>query len=251
MTLLAWQRAGTPATSRPAAVLIHGWAGHGTQWETAGWAAGLASAGFDVLVPDLPGHGASASVHIPDGASPAAWTAHALLADLDRLHVKQIAVVAYADACPVAGHVLVRAPEMVVRAVFIGCDDRVRHPQAAEAARALRDPNARVWQVEAAELVRPARADSRHDVRSLARWLEENAWPAAPRLGALKVPVLFAVGTEDSHRARAPRLAALFSDARLVTASGDDRTVLSAPALVDMVVTFLKDGVQGRDGESW
>lgn len=246
MTLLAWQRAGTPATSRPTAVLIHGWAGHSSEWETAGWAAGLSGAGFDVLVPDLPGHAASAEIRIPEDAAPAAWTAQVMLADLDRLHVRQIAVVAYADACPVAGHLLVRAPEAIARAAFIGCDDRVLHPQASEAARALRDPNARVWHLEAAELVRQARADPRHDVGSLARWLEENSWPAAPRLGALSLPVLFAVGTEDSHRARAPRLAALFADARLVTAPGDDRSVLSAAALVDTVVDFLKDG--GRDG---
>jgi len=241
VTALAWQRAGTPAsaTPRPAAVLLHAWAGRAKDWQDSGWTAGLARAGYDVLVPDLPGHAESAGVRVPDGLEPGAWTAGAILADLASLHVKHLAVIAFADACALAGHLAVRAPAAVVRVVLVSCDDREGLPQAREAAAALRDPRSRIWQVEVADLLRRARSDPRHDPEGLARWLASGAWPAAPRLGALETPVLVAVGTEDSHRPRAPRLAALFPDARLVTVPGDDVTVLAAPLLREAVVDFL------------
>jgi pimeloyl-ACP methyl ester carboxylesterase len=237
---LAWQRATAPTRrGRMAVVLVHGWAGQGSDWEKAGWIGGLVEAGLDVLVCDLPGHAASGHVRIPDDAEPAAWTAEVIRADLDQLHVKSAAVLAYADSCPVAGHLAVRAPSTFVRVGFIACDDQVGYAQGAEAAAALRDPSATVWRIGAADLVRRAHSDPRHDGATLSRWLLETAWPAAPRLGAMPTPVLLAVGTEDRHRARAPRLAALFSDARLVTVPGDEVTMLSAPALVEAVADFL------------
>jgi pimeloyl-ACP methyl ester carboxylesterase len=227
-------------------VLLHAWGGRGADWQEAGWTAGLAQAGYDVLVPDLPGHAASAGVTTPEDVEPAAWTAAAIVQDLPRLHVKQCAVVGYADACLLAAHLAVRAPETVVRVVLVGCDDRQGYPQGAAAAAALRGQESRVWNVEVADLLRRARSDRRHDRTQLAVWLESAAWPAAPRLGALPTPVLLAVGTEDSHRAGAPRLAALFADARLVTVPGDDASVLRSPALVDAVVDFLSQAPVAR-----
>lgn len=237
MTLLSWQRAGVEGG--PAAVLVHRWAGSGSDWEAAGWTDALARAGLDVLVPDLPGHAASADVAPSRGSTPAAWTADAILSDLARLGVRRTVVAAYDDACPIAGHLAVRAAEVVRRVVLVGCDDTVGHPYAAEAAAALRDPSARLWHADASSLVRRARADRRHEPATLATWLEGLAWPAAPRLGALSTPVLLAVGTDDPHRARAPRLAQLFRDGRLVTVPGDERAVLGAPELLRTVVDFV------------
>jgi len=237
VTLLSWQRAG--AAGGPAVVLVHRWAGSGSEWERAGWTDALAHAGRDVLVPDLPGHAASADVVPPRGSTPAAWGADAILADLAHLGVTDAAVAAYDDACPIAGHLAVRAPGTISRMVLVGCDDTVGQPYAAEAAAALRDPAARVWHAEASSLLQRARADRRHDPATLATWLEGLAWPAAPRLGALTTPVLLAVGTEDPHRARAPRLAQLFHDGRLVTVPGDERAALTAPELLRAVVDFV------------
>jgi pimeloyl-ACP methyl ester carboxylesterase len=222
-------------------VLLHGWAGRSRDWEDNGWAAGLAEAGYEVLVPDLPGHGDSAGVRIPDGTEPGSWTAGVMMSDLERLHAKQVAVLGYGDMSPLAGHLAVRAPDFVTRTVLVGCDDRDHDPLALEAAAALRDRRTRIWDQEVAEFVRRARSDPRHDPRQLAIWLDSLTWPALPRLGDLETPVLLAVGTEDSHRAGAPRLAARFGDSRLVTVSGDDRTVLSAPALVAAVLDFLAE----------
>lgn len=237
MTLLAWQRAGQ--SGGPAAVLVHRWAGSGSDWEAAGWTGALVAAGWDVLVPDLPGHADSADIAPPRGATPAAWSADAILSDLARLGVTDAVVAAYDDACPIAGHLAVRAPGLVSRVVLVGCDDTVGHAYATEAAAALRDPAARLWHAEASSLVRRARGDRRHDHATLATWLEGLSWPAAPRLGALETPFLLAVGTEDPHRARAPRLAQLFHDGRLVTVPGDQHGALTAPELLRAVVDFV------------
>lgn len=248
MTGLAWQRAGArqPSSTRPPVVLLHPWGGRGAVWQETGWTAGLSQAGYEVLVPDLPGHAASAAVRTPESVEPAPWTAEAILADLARFHVKHCAVVGYADSCALAAHLAVRAPAVVIRVILIGCDDREGYPQATAAAAALRKPAARIWNLDVADLLRRARSDRRHDLAQLAVWLESPSWPAAARLGALATPVLLAVGTEDSHRATAPRLAALFPDARLVTVPGDDQTVLSSPVLVDTVVDFLSQAETPR-----
>lgn len=241
MTQLAWQRAGTWSSSptRPAAVLLHAWGGSGADWGENGWAQGLVGAGYDVLVCDLPGHADSASIVTPPETEPGPWTAALILEDLARLHVKHCAVVGYADASLLAAHLAVKAPGVVAGAVLIACDDRDPEPLAAEVAWALRRGQTRVYDFEVADLVRHARADRRHNPEQLATWLEYPTWPALPRLGELPTPVLLAVGTEDSHRERAPGLAARFADARLVTVPGDDRTILSSPALVEKVIGFL------------
>ncbi|MEX2622083.1 MAG: alpha/beta fold hydrolase, partial [Egibacteraceae bacterium] len=108
MTVLAWQRAGTPGG--PAVVLVHAWAADGARdWEVTGWVPRLAAAGFDVLVPDLPGHGESADVLLPPEAESAGWTAAVLHHDLAALGPGRVQAVGYAEGCLVAGHLAVRA----------------------------------------------------------------------------------------------------------------------------------------------
>lgn len=239
MTILAWQRGGHDG---PAVILVHDWAAAGSSWEASGWVAELDRAGLSVLVPDLPGHGESADVLIPPDAEPAAWTAQAVLVDLARLGARTAAVVGAGAGCLTAGHLAVRAPDVIRRLVLVGADDRPLLPDAAEVAEALRDPTASVWRPDAAAAVSRARADRRHHLPTLAHWAAQMAWPAAPRLGALRTPVLLAVGTSDPRRERAPRLAQLFHDARLVTVPGEGEAVLEAPELMRAVGTFLLEG---------
>lgn len=236
MTLLAWQRGGQAGGSP--VLLLHPWGSTGPRaWEATGWVASLAREGCDVLVPDLPGHGDSADIGVPEGHEPAAWAAEALQMDLRRLHVDACTVVGHGDAGPVAGHLACQAPHLAGRLVLISCDDRTDVPGAQEAAAALRDPAARVWRTEAVDLLARAR-DPRHDRQALAVWLERRRWPAAPRLGALRTPVLVAVGATDPHRERVPRLAQMFFDARVVTAPGDEQEVIRSPELIAAVARF-------------
>lgn len=245
MTLLAWQRAGSGDGSRPSVVLVHDWAGRGIEWQDAGWTKALADAGLDVLVPDLPGHGASGEVRIPAKAVPAAWSAEALHADLRKLGVARCSIVAEADTSPVAVHFAVAAPDRVARMVLIGADDRGRGREAAEAAAALRDPRARVWNPEASDLVRRARRARAHDKAELARWLDGQAWPAPPRIASLRLPVLLAVGSQTPARERAPRFAQLFDDAHLITVVADATNLRAAPQLVETATRFLAEAATG------
>jgi pimeloyl-ACP methyl ester carboxylesterase len=243
MTVLAWQRAGPKRVLAPAVVLVHRWASDGlSDWQSTGWVQALTARGLEVLVPDLPGHGDSGDVLVPEGAEPASWTARVMESDLTQLDVGTFSAVGWTQGGWVASHLAVQLPERVRQLVLISCDDRQGLPHAADLALALRDPTASVWNLEAAELLARARSDRRHHLPTLGDWAERSAWPAAPRLGALRTPVLLAVGTRDSHRERAPRLAGLFHDARLVTEPGDERTVMSSRALHADVVSFLRAG---------
>ncbi len=243
MTILAWRQSGIDRGH--SVVLLHTWGSDGVEdWDRSGVAAALANAEIVSFVPDLPGHGESADILIPPDADPARWAAHACLVDMDRMGITRFSVVGYGDGGPVAGHLAARAPDRVERLVLIGCDDVVEVPFAAEIAAALRDPTASMWHPEAAELVARGRRDRRHHLPTLAQWIEQRTWPAAPRLGALRTPVLLAVGTEDPRRDRAPRLAQLFHDARLVAVPGDHQTSLSCPELARHLVEFLTSGVR-------
>lgn len=240
MTRLAWQRGG--AFGGLPVVLVHSWGRDGPgDWEATGWAVALRRPGFAAYAPDLPGHGESADQAVPAGAEPAGWTAATILDDLDELQVDAFHAVGYGEGCVTAAHLAVRDPDRVPRLVLIGCDDHARMPFADEISAALRDRAARVWHTETADAVALVRGDRRHDPRALADWAERASWPAATRLGALRTPVLLAVGADDDRRDGAPRLAQLFHDGRLVTVPGGHRGMLTAPQLRDAVVSFLRE----------
>lgn len=247
MTIVAWQRGGF--AGGPAVLLLHGWGREGAQdFGATGWVQALGHAGYEALVPDLPGHGVSADVAVPPNAEPAAWTAGILAQDLDRMGVGPVRLVGYAEGCMVAGHLAARHPERMRPLVLISRDDRVGLPGGEKLAARLRQDRSGVFDAEAEELAASVLAGGRHHGPTLADWVERATWPAAPRLATLGMPVLLAVGTEDEHREGAPRLAQLFHDARLVTAPGDERTVLESDELIDAVVAFLKE--HERDARS-
>ena len=243
MTILAWQRGGGP--SGPGVVLLHDWASDGVgDWQDSGWVAGLEAAGVTAYVPDLPGHGESADVLIPPDAEPAAWTAAAILNDLDRLQVTDFAAVGYVAGCLTAGHLAVREPKRVRHLVLIGCDDQALIPRGNEVASALRDSATGLWDPEADDDVARARKDQRHHLPTLAHWAQDATWPAAPRLGALRTPVLLAVGRQDPRRERAPRLAALFHDGHLITVPGAGREALASAEVIRATAAFVQQPAQ-------
>ena len=237
MTVLAWQRGGTPGGR--AVVLVHDWAASGGVWQEAGWPDALR--GLDVLVCDLPGHAESADVPLPAARQPAAWTAELIWSDLQRLRVGSAAVVGVGVGGVVAAHLAVQQPAGVHHVVLIGADDRVLVANREEIAAALRDPAAPVWHPDAAAAVSVARSHRASELPTLARWVEAVAWPAAARLGALRTPVLLATGRDDPRHERAPRLAALFHAGRLLTVAGDATTALASAELARAVAAFVAE----------
>lgn len=237
MSLLAWRRA--PHVGRRAVVLVHPWAAEAAIFAESGLTAALEEAGLAPLAPDLPGHGGSAELSVPRGADPAAWSAEAVARDLATLGVAAPAVLGVGEGGMVAAHLAVACEAGVDRLVLLACDDRGRPAQAAEAAEALRDPHARLWTPEASSLVATARAGRSHDRATLAAWLDGATWPSAARLGALRAPVLVAVGADDPLRPRAPALARLFHEGHLATAPGQGTAILGEPRLHTSLVSFL------------
>ena len=221
-------------------VLLHDWGADSVVWQDSGWVARLERSGITAYVPDLPGHGESADVLIPPDAEPAAWTATAIINDLDRLGVAEFTAVGHVYGCLVASHLAVRAPARVHHLMLIGCDDQPLIARAADVGAALRDAGAALWDPEASAEVARARLDRRHHLPTLAQWAERAAWPAAPRLGAMRTPVLLAVGRDDPRRQRAPRLAALFHDGHLMTVPGSAADTLSSDELVDAAIAFAR-----------
>src|SRR5688500_345786 len=148
MTILAWQRGGFGGG--PAVLLLHGWAGDGGDFERTGWVAALGHAGYDVLVPDLPGHGDSADVALPPNADPAAWSAGVIVQDLDRLGVGTVRLVGYAEGCLVAGHLAARHSDRMAPLVLLSRDDRIGLPGGGQVAALLREDRSGLWDAEAA-----------------------------------------------------------------------------------------------------
>ena len=240
MSQLAWTR--PPGITHPVVVLLHGWAGDRGVWERSGLADALREAGVTVLAPDLPGHAGSVELRVPIGRDPSAWAADAVAADLVALRVTDCAVVGFAEGGMVAGHLATSGQVPITGLGLVSSDDRGLPLQAGQAADALRDPSARVWTPEAADLVARVRARRDHDPEVLATWLERARWPSAARLGAVPMPVLVATGTDDPLRQRAPKLAALFRDGHLATAPGAGEDVLGAAELHTAIVSFLASG---------
>jgi pimeloyl-ACP methyl ester carboxylesterase len=238
MTILAWQRGG--ADRGETLVLLHDWGADGSVWQSSGWIPALERGGMVAFVPDLAGHGESADVLIPPDTEPAAWTAAAIFNDLDRLRVDDFIVVGHRTGCLVASHLAVREPHRVRGLVLVGCDDRPLIPRSHDVASALRDASAALWDPDASAAVAYARRDRRHHLPTLAQWAEQAAWPAAPRLGSLRTPVMLAVGRDDDRRERAPRLAALFHDGHLVTVPGDEKTALASREVAKAAIDFAR-----------
>lgn len=238
MSLLPWGRHGPQpgeppgADAAPPVVALHAWGATArADFADSGFAAGLAAQGVATLACDLPGHGDAREVTPPGDAEPAAWAAGLVAADMATRAHSPVVMVGHRDGALPAAHVAVRGELDVAALVLVGCDGTRALPLAASAARQVADPAATVWDPEVSSVLAELRRTGPHDHATLARWLEAAAWPAAARLGALRVPVLVVADAGvPAQRAQAPRWAAWFHDASVATV-GPAGHVLAAASL--------------------
>ena len=119
-----------PATGQPV-VLLHGYPLDGAMWRAQ--VNPLATAGFRVVIPDLPGHGQSP---VQDPCSIASIT-DAVLAELDRLKLGKCHVVGFSMGGYVALDLAIRHPGRVARLVLVDTRAEADTPQGRDGRMAL------------------------------------------------------------------------------------------------------------------
>ncbi|MFB6891480.1 alpha/beta fold hydrolase [Kitasatospora sp. NPDC056327] len=231
---------GGSAGGVPPVVLLHGFASDGEQdWIAPGTAAAIAATGRTVLVPDLPGHGAS-----PDPADAAEAGAGALVARLlkalDAAGVGEFDLVGYSLGARLAWEFQVAAPERVGRVVlgglsprepFAGVDIEALHRAVADGTEPA-DP----FTGMIAGLVRsrgeraPALARCVEGLRNTP--FEPGGW------GGRSAPVVV-VGAEDVMTGGIESIVAALDGAELVTVPGDHFGALAGAEFRGTVLKVL------------
>jgi pimeloyl-ACP methyl ester carboxylesterase len=236
---LAWRSAGS---GRPL-VFLHGLMGSAASTADLGVIAALAGAGFQVILPDLRGHGDSGRPHDP-ACYPPDVLADDVLALIAHLGLADYDLAGYSMGGKLVLRLLARGARPA-RAVVAG--------QGLDALGAESDRTAghrRVLAAVADGTALPAGSPE----AGMADWIRQSgvdpravslvlgAFVATPAdaLRPVPTPVLVVVGDQDSRGATAGALAALLPHGRLVLVPGDHLTVLAAPELAAAVLEFLQ-----------
>jgi len=221
---------------------VHGYMSTGLEtWIRGGAAAGLVPAGRRLIMPDLRGHGESASPHDPAAYPPDALTtdllrliAHLELADYDlagyslgaRVAARAMALGARPQRAVLGGTGL----DPIVHAA--GRGENYRRLFAGLGTFASGTPEA---QIE--EYMRSIDADP------VALGLLFNTLVDTPReaLAGVEVPTLVVAGEDDTARGSVEELAAVLPQGRLLRVAGDHLTALIGPTFPAAMTSFLTE----------
>lgn len=215
-----------------------------------GWIEGHIARGFQVVGPDLRGHGRSGKPH--DAASyGTANVAADVTALLDHLGLERVDLVAYSIGTAIALHLLQTTPTRIGRAALVATGDgliglpphtfsRVLPALAAVADRSeyprdLPKHAAAYW-----TLIEATGGD-----RAALKAFAAAPYPPLSVADAQSIrhPVLVVSGDNDQVLGRGARLAGALGNARYLEVAGADHFSLAADETVkDAVATFLADG---------
>jgi pimeloyl-ACP methyl ester carboxylesterase len=225
-------------------LLIHGFASNArTNWIDTRWMAFLASNGFRAIAIDNRGHGASQKLYEPE-----AYTGPVMADDarrlLDHLGIARADVIGYSMGARIAAFLALASPDRVRSAVFaglganmirgVGDPNPIAAALLAEDMSAIADPNARAFRIFADQ--------TKSDRRALAACImaSRDRIPAAD-LSALAVPVLVAVGTEDTIAGPAQPLEDTIPEAKVLDIPGRDHMkAVGDRNFKEGVLNFLK-----------
>jgi pimeloyl-ACP methyl ester carboxylesterase len=209
-------------------VLVHGFASNAAvNWVYPGWITTLTRANRRVIAPDLRGHGGSTKLYDP-AAYHSATMAEDVRALLDHLGLGIVDVMGYSMGARVAAFLALAHPGRLRAAVFgglgshlvdgVGLPESIADALEAPSLADVRDPQGRTFR---AACIRGSRQTL-----------------SPQRVGAIRLPVLVAVGTKDAVAGSADALAALLPAGRALHISGRDHM----QAVGDKV---FKEGVLG------
>jgi len=206
-------------------VLVHGFAStKEVNWVHPGWVATLTRDGRRVIALDNRGHGTSGKLYDP-------WAYHsATMADdvralLDHLKIERADVMGYSMGARITAFLAVKHSERIRSAVLgglgirlvegVGLPESIADALEAPSLDDVRDPTGRVFRIFAEQ--------TKSDLRALAACIRGSRQTLGrTEVGAIRAPVLVAVGTKDQVAGSAQELAALIPDARALDITDRD-----------------------------
>jgi len=225
-------------------LLIHGFASnHAVNWVNTGWIRSLTGAGRRVIALDNRGHGRSAKLYRPEDYS-APIMAEDARRLLDHLGIARADVLGYSMGARIAAFLAMRHPGRVRSAVFAGLGINmvrgmagtgpIAHALEAESIDQVTNPTARTFRAFAEQ--------TKSDLKALAACIRSSRDPITPEaLGALRCPVLVAVGSKDVVGGSAADLAALIPGARaLEIPERDHMKAVGDRRFKEGVIEFLR-----------
>ena len=198
-------------------VLVHGFAStKEVNWVLPGWVATLTGAGRRVIALDNRGHGASSKLYDP-AAYHSATMADDVRALLDHLAIENADVMGYSMGARIAAFLGVdhpaRARSLVLAGLGIrlvegvGLPENIAGALEAPSVDDVTDPTGRVFRTFAEQ--------TKSDLIALAACMRGSRQTLSrAQVGAIRAPVMIAVGTKDDVAGSAQELAALIPGAR-------------------------------------
>jgi pimeloyl-ACP methyl ester carboxylesterase len=226
-------------------VLIHGFASSArVNWIEPGWVATLTQAGRRVIAPDNRGHGASSKLYRPEDYQ-SALMAQDVIALLDHLGIERADVMGYSMGARIAAYAAFAAPARVRSLILgglgvhlvdgvglpVGIADALEAPSLEQ----LTDPTERMFRAFAER--------TQSDLKALAACMRGSRQTASrEQVAALAMPVLIAVGTNDTVAGSAQGLAALVPHARALDIPGrDNNLAVGDKVFKQAVLQLLKE----------
>lgn len=198
-------------------VLVHGFAStKEVNWVQPGWIGTLSSAGRHAIALDNRGHGASSKLYDPAAYHSAAM-ADDVRALLDHLNIERADIMGYSMGARITAFLAVKHPERVRSAIFgglgihlvegVGLPESIAEALEAASVDDIKDPMGHVFRAFAEQ--------TKSDLRALAACIRGSRQTLTRgEVGAIRAPVLVAVGTKDLVAGSAHALAALIPGSR-------------------------------------
>jgi pimeloyl-ACP methyl ester carboxylesterase len=198
-------------------VLVHGFAStKEVNWVQPGWVSTLNRAGRRVVALDNRGHGASSKLYDPAAYHSAAM-ADDVRALLDHLKIARADIMGYSMGARITAFLAVKHSERVRSAILgglgirlvegVGLPESIAEALEADSLDDVTDPTGRLF--------REFSEQTKSDLRALAACIRGSRQTLTrAEVGAIRAPVLVAVGTKDLVAGSAQGLAALIPSAR-------------------------------------
>jgi len=198
-------------------VLVHGFAStKEVNWVNPAWVRTLTDAGRRAIALDNRGHGQSSKLYDP-AEYHSSKMADDVRALLDHLKIERADVMGYSMGARITTFLTINHPERVRSIVLGGLGDRmvkeVGLPD--DVAEALEAPSLADVADPQGRLFRSFAEQTKSDLRALAACIRGNRQTLSrEQVGAIRVPAIIAIGTEDTVAGNAQKLAALIPGAR-------------------------------------